>query len=90
VLDALGFDDRMREAAFVVTGEGSLDRQTLEGKAVGELATRCRQAGVACHAVVARDDLEPFDARILDLESVAEATTLEEIEVAGRALARAL
>ncbi len=90
VLDAIGFDDRMREAAFVVTGEGGLDRQTRQGKAVGELATRCRQAGVACHAVVARNDLEPFEGRILDLESVTEATTLEALEVAGRALARAV
>ena len=87
VLDAIGFDERMREAAFVVTGEGSLDRQSLQGKVVGELATRCRQAGVACHAVVGRNDLEPFDARILDLETVIEATTLEELGAAGRALA---
>lgn len=90
VLDAIGFDERMREAAFVVTGEGRLDRQTLQGKAVGELATRCRQAGVSCHAVVAHNDLEPFEARILDLESVTEATTVEELEAAGRALVEAL
>ncbi len=46
VLDALGFDARAREAAFVVTGEGRLDSQTLTGKAVGELAARCKDAGV--------------------------------------------
>ncbi len=89
VLDAIGFDERMREAAFVVTGEGGLDRQTLQGKVVGELATRCRQAGVTCHAVVGRNQLEPFEARILDLESVTEATSLDELEAAGRALADA-
>ena len=87
VLDAIGFDERMREAAFVVTGEGGLDRQTLEGKVVGELATRCRQAGVTCHAVVGRNQLEPFETRILDLETVTEATTLAELEAAGAALA---
>ena len=87
VLDAIGFDERMREAGFVVTGEGCLDRQTLQGKVVGELATRCRQAGVTCHAVVGRNDLERFETRILDLESVTEASTLGELEVAGRALA---
>jgi glycerate kinase len=86
VLDAVGFDERMRESAFVVTGEGRLDEQTLEGKIVGELATRCRQAGVACHAIVGEDDLEPFKARILDLASVREATTLEELRGAGGAL----
>jgi len=90
VLSAIGFDRQMREAAFVVTGEGGLDRQSLQGKVVGELATRCRQAGVACHAVVGRNQLGPFEARILDLESVTEATTLEELEAAGRALAGAI
>jgi glycerate 2-kinase len=86
VLDAVGFDDRIREAAFVVTGEGRLDDQTLEGKIVGELATRCRQGGVACHAIVGSNALEPFKARILDLASVTEAGTLAELRDAGRAL----
>ena len=86
MLDALGFDARMRAAAFVVTGEGTLDEQTLQGKLVGEVATRCRQAGVPCHAVVGRIELDPFAQRILDLASVTEATTLEELEEAGRQL----
>jgi glycerate 2-kinase len=86
VLDAIGFDARMRAAAFVVTGEGRLDEQTLQGKIVGELATRCRQGGVACHAVVGGNALEPFQERILDLASVIEATTLDELEETGRAL----
>ncbi|MEA2410949.1 MAG: glycerate 2-kinase, partial [Thermoleophilaceae bacterium] len=46
VLDAVGFDDAMRAARFVVTGEGKLDAQTLEGKACAEVATRARQGGV--------------------------------------------
>ena len=83
VLDAIGFDERMRAAAFVVTGEGSLDEQTLQGKIVGEVATRCRQGGVTCHAVVGRNALEPFQERVLDLASVTEATTLEELKKAG-------
>ena len=86
VLDAIGFDERMRAAAFVATGEGRLDEQTLQGKVVGEVATRCRQGGVACHAVVGENALEPFQERILDLASVTEATTLDELERAGRAL----
>ena len=87
VLDALGFDDRLRSAAFVVTGEGRLDDQTLQGKIVGEVATRCRQGGVACHAIVGENALEQFKARILDLASVTEATTLAELDAAGRSLA---
>jgi len=87
VLDAVGFDAHMRASRFVVTGEGCLDDQTLGGKAVGEVATRCRQAGVACHAAVGRDRLDPFQRRVLDIGSVTEAGTSEELEAAGRALA---
>ena len=86
VLGALGFDERMRAAAFVVTGEGRIDEQTLQGKLVGEVATRCRQAGVPCHGVVGKIGLNPFSQRILDFASLSEATTLAELEQAGRRL----
>ena len=87
VLDAVGFDARMAGARFVVTGEGTLDAQTLDGKLVAELATRCRQGGVACHAVVGRNALDEFRARIIDLGVVLEASTEAELEQAGRRLA---
>jgi glycerate 2-kinase len=86
VLNAIGFDDRMRDAAFVVTGEGRLDRQTFQGKAVFEVATRARQGGVACHAIVGSSRLDLFEQRILDLQTVTEATTLAELETAGYAI----
>ena len=87
VLDAVGFDELMRASRFVVTGEGALDRQTLAGKAVAEVARRCRGAGVACHVVTGSDELDPFSARLLDLASVTEAGTPERLAAAGRALA---
>jgi glycerate 2-kinase len=87
VLDALGFDERLRTARFVVTGEGRLDAQTLEGKAVAEVAARCRGAGVACHAVVGENALGQEEVDELGLASVSEATTLAELEQAGRRLA---
>jgi glycerate kinase len=86
VLGALGFDEQMRASAFVVTGEGRIDEQTLQGKLVGEVATRCRQAGVPCHGIVGRNELDAFAQRILDFASLREATTLEELEEAGRRL----
>jgi glycerate 2-kinase len=90
VLDAVGFDARMRAARAVVTGEGCLDSQSLAGKAVSEVATRARQAGVPCHAIVGTRELDSFGARVLDLDTVYEATTLEELEQAGRRLAAIL
>ena len=89
VLDAVGFDRAVRGARYVVTGEGRLDEQTLAGKALAEVATRCRQSGVACHAVVGQDRLDPFSARVLDLASVTEATDATELERAGTRIALA-
>jgi glycerate 2-kinase len=90
ILDALDFDARMRAARAVVTGEGKLDEQTLEGKLVGEIGTRTRQAGVPLHAIVGTDRLDRFGKRIIDLQVVQEATNLEEMEAAGETLGRGL
>ena len=90
VLDALDFDARMRASRAVVTGEGKLDEQTLEGKLVGEIGTRARQAGVPLHAIVGTDALDPFGKRIIDLQRTLVATTLEELEAAGETLGQEL
>jgi len=90
ILDTLGFDARAHASRAVVTGEGRLDRQSLAGKAAGEVAVRCRQRGIPCHAIVGSDALPPFEHRLLDLASVDEATTLDEIEATARALGERL
>jgi glycerate kinase len=90
VLDALDFDASMRAARAVITGEGRIDDQTLEGKAAGEVAVRCRQAGVPCHAIVGARALGLFEQRILDLQTVDEAETPEAIADAARRLGEAL
>jgi glycerate kinase len=86
VLEQLGFDARMRAARAVVVGEGRLDETTLQGKVAGEVATRARQAGVPCHAVVGENALDRFGARILDLQVILEARTRDELEAAGEDL----
>jgi len=86
VLDALDFDTRMRASRAVVTGEGKLDEQTLQGKLVGEIGTRARQSGVPLHAIVGTDALDPFGKRMIDLMRVFEATDLAELEAAGETL----
>ncbi len=90
VLDEVGFDGRMRAARAVVSGEGKLDLQSLAGKVVSEVATRARQSGVPCHAVVGTRALDSMGARILDLDRVIEASTPAELEAAGRRLAELL
>jgi glycerate 2-kinase len=86
VLGALDFDARMRASRCVVLGEGRLDEQSLQGKVTGEIGTRTRQSGVPLHAIVAVNALDRFGARIIDLQVVQEATTLDELEAAGEHL----
>jgi glycerate kinase len=83
VLDALDYDARMRAAHAVIVGEGRIDEQTLLGKAAGEAATRARQSGVPCFAIVGSNGLDRFGARMLDLQTVTEAPTLAAIEAAA-------
>lgn len=90
VLEALGFDARMRAARAVVVGEGRIDRSTLEGKIAGEIAVRARQAGVPAHAVVAVNAIDRFDARILDLQLILEGRDERALEQAGARLVEAL
>jgi len=39
---------RLRQVDLVITGEGCIDRSTLMGKGVGDIARRCRTARVPC------------------------------------------
>ena len=41
-------EKRIQSADLVITGEGALDRQTLMGKGVGQIALLCRKLGVSC------------------------------------------
>jgi glycerate kinase len=45
-----GLDKELKWADVVVTGEGRIDRSTLMGKGVGELARRCQARGLPCLA----------------------------------------
>ena len=95
ILDVAGFDSRMRESFAVVTGEGRLDAQTLGGKALFEVATRCRQSGVPCYAIVGADAMDAFEKRLLNIEVQAAAresrtASTEDVQQAARRIAKLL
>lgn len=48
VLETVGFRERIRGAAVVVTGEGVVDSTSGEGKAPGAALRACREEGVRC------------------------------------------
>lgn len=86
VLDAIGFDERARRADLVVTGEGTVDRTTLEGKAPGAVVRRCAALEVPCvlFGGIVRDGV---DARSL---SGRIAWANEDLEKLGEELGRSL
>lgn len=64
VADALGLEERIREADLVITGEGSLDIQTLGGKGPAGVAAMARDLGrpvVAVAGIVDERAMPLFD-----------------------------
>ena len=62
VMDALGFDERLRGVGCLLTGEGALDVQSLRGKAPVAAARRAARAGVPAVAIAGRSLMGPADA----------------------------
>ena len=52
VLDIVGFDDKIRGADLVFSGEGKLDSQSLRGKVVVGVARRTKKQGIPLIAIV--------------------------------------
>jgi glycerate kinase len=55
VAEAVGLESKMKYADVVITGEGSLDRQTLEGKTPAGVARLARKLGKKVFAIVGRN-----------------------------------
>jgi glycerate kinase len=87
VLDLLEFERRLGEADAAISGEGRIDSQSLEGKAVGRIAAICAGAGKDLHLVVGRDELDRALLGDLPIRSVREAGTAQALAAAGREIA---
>jgi glycerate kinase len=89
VLERIDFAGQARLADLVVTGEGTLDRSSTEGKAVGEVMRVCRELGVRC---------ELFGGRVIEAPPGTQPHALsgdpkraaDDLVELGRVLARAL
>ena len=66
VLDAIGFDQTIKDADLVITGEGKIDGQTLNGKLPSAVARRASARKIPVIAICGRTDVEslPCFARI--------------------------
>jgi glycerate 2-kinase len=56
VAEAVGLEWKMKDVELVITGEGSLDRQTLEGKTPAGVAQLARKLGKKVFAIAGRTD----------------------------------
>ncbi len=77
VLELVGFAEQLAGSALVVTGEGSLDAQTLAGKAPVGVARAVRGSGVPVVAVAGRCTLTR---RQLDEIGISAAYSLADLE----------
>jgi glycerate kinase len=66
VAGAVGLEAKMKDADLVITGEGSLDRQTLEGKTPAGVARLARKLGKPVFAMVGRASEDPELREIFD------------------------
>ncbi|MEU6811721.1 glycerate kinase [Streptomyces sp. NPDC046831] len=77
MLDVLGFATALERATLVITGEGSLDEQTLHGKAPAGVAAAARAAGREVVAVCGRLALAP---EALERAGIRRAYALTDVE----------
>jgi len=77
ILELVGFDDRLDGARLVVTGEGSLDSQTLRGKAPAGVAAAAAAAGVRTVAVCGTSKLSRTDLHSAGINATYALTDLE-------------
>jgi glycerate 2-kinase len=66
VAQAVGLENKMRNADLVITGEGGLDRQTLEGKTPSGVAQLARKLGKPVFAIVGRATEDPDVRELFD------------------------
>jgi glycerate kinase len=106
VLDALGFDDALRGAAVVFTGEGRIDDQTPRGKVIAGVTRRAARQGVPVIAfagsvapgyealyargLVAVHSIAPGPATLEEALASAEENLARTVEAVTRAIAHVL
>lgn len=89
VLERIDFESQARAVDLVVTGEGTLDRSSTEGKAVGQVIEICGNLGVRCELFGGRVEEPPPGTQPHALSGDPERAADDLVELGGR-LARAL
>ena len=77
ILDIVNFEDKLQGADYVITGEGKIDIQTLQGKVVHGVAKYAARFGVPAFAICGVNELLPNQAEQLKLKAIASIKTSE-------------
>jgi glycerate kinase len=77
VLDLVGFTEHLADCRLVITGEGTLDEQTLAGKAPAGVSAAAHSAGVPVVVVAGRSTLTPADLAGAGIDAVYPLSELE-------------
>jgi glycerate kinase len=77
VLDLVGFDRHLPDATLVITGEGSLDAQTLRGKTPAGVAAAATAAGIPVVTVSGRVELSTDQLRAAGIRQAYALTDIE-------------
>jgi glycerate 2-kinase len=67
VMDAVGLPERLTAADVAITGEGTLDGQSLRGKAVAGVIAAAREAAVPVIVICGRADVRPSGVTVASL-----------------------
>ena len=89
VFERIDFRGMVRGADLVVTGEGSVDRSSLEGKAVGEVLRVCQEEDVRCVLFAGLIDAAPPGVEVHALSGDPRRAADDLVEL-GERLARAV
>ena len=58
VLDAIGFEEAIRNADLIITGEGKIDSQTSRGKVISGITARAQKHGIPVIAIAGIVDMD--------------------------------
>jgi glycerate kinase len=70
IVAASGLEKELSAASLLITGEGKLDDQSLQGKVVGKLAEMARRAGKKCVVVCGINQLSDSEIREAGIQKV--------------------
>lgn len=70
VLRLTGFEDKIKTADAVITGEGRLDGQSLCGKAISGVCSPAKKHGVPVYAIVGSTELSQAEVSAFGIKKV--------------------